>query len=288
MPPRRIKAEFWLARQPDDIPPLIVTEADISEDGAFVIVADPLELGPDVLGSESTVSARVELHGQIRDSHNWCGIVYGSVVSPLELNLEGSTFGALRLFEGLTVDDVPYRCPGDPCALDAGTSDPDSGLVTDAGPTAPPRPDFQVENGRRHDLTGDWFLQASLSGLPLKLWVATVYRDTGTEGGTASIDGTIRLAADPIDTPPRLHFTAKVDSEGRFDVWLPRLALEVNELVVEGDVLLSAASFDDGWCGRASGQITSPFPLELAGSTFGALRWSPGTDPPAEPIQQCP
>lgn len=287
IPPRRIQAKFWLHDQAEDLPPLVITDTSVDENGQFIIIADPLELGPEVLGSEANVAARVELHGQSINSDEWCGVVIGSVVSPLNLNLDGSTFGARRLTDGLNLEDVPFRCPGDPCAPDAAAPPPDA-QPSDAGVQRPARPDFSVPEPSQQDLTGDWFLQASLGGLPLGLWISLNFHAGDEPLGTGSIDGALRLATDPVHQPARLTFTTTVDELGRFDLWLPGIILEVNTLVVEGDVLLSAASFDDGWCGIAAGQVISPFPIDLAGSTFGAIRWQPGGAPPAEPLTQCP
>ncbi|MBV72260.1 MAG: hypothetical protein CMH52_13120 [Myxococcales bacterium] len=288
MPPKRVEARFWLEENPFDMDPVVTTVADIGDDGRFVIIADPLELGPETLGSPSTVAARVELHGQAIDNDQWCGIVFGNVVSPLNLNLEGSTFGAIRLTDGLTSDSVPYRCPGDPCAPDAGVPI-DVGAMDDAEVISQPeRPAFTVTNGQRHDITGDWFLQANLSGLPLNLWISLNYRGGDETASPASLDGTLRLATDPVEQPARLTFSAEVNETGEFDLWLPNLELDVGALIVKGNILLSAASFDDGWCGLAAGNVTDPFEIDLTGSTFGALRWMPGTEAPNEPLSACP
>ncbi|MEE2755089.1 MAG: hypothetical protein VYA30_00455 [Myxococcota bacterium] len=288
VPPKRIEARFWLEENPLDMEPVVTTVADIGDDGRFVIIADPLELGPETLGSPSTVAARVELHGQAIDADGWCGIVFGNVVSPLNLNLEGSTFGASRLTDGLNSDSVPYRCPGDPCVPDASPPE-DTGLVPDAGVSIQPnRPAFDVASGQRHNITGDWFLQANLSGLPLNLWISLNYRSGDEITSPASLDGSLRLATDPIEQPARLTFSAQVNEDGEFDLWLPNLELDIGALVVRGDILLSAASFDDGWCGLAAGNVTDPFEIDLTGSTFGALRWMPGTEAPDEPLSACP
>ena len=286
-PPRRIEANFWLEDQGMDMAPIATAEAEIDDQGRFVIIAEKLELGPDVLGSESSVEARVELHGQSVDSSAWCGTVFGSVVSPLTLNLDGSTFGALRYMEGIASMDVPFKCPGDPCAADA-TIPADVGVMGDTSIERPERPEVNVTDGQRHDLTGDWFLQATLSGIPLPLWIALNYRAATEPDGPASLDGVLRLARDPIDQPGRFTFSAEVNENGEFDIWLPGIDLAIGDVVVVGDVLLSAASFVDGWCGVAAGAVTQPFEIDLTGSTFGALRWEPGTEAPAEPLGQCP
>ena len=75
-----------------------------------------------------------------------------------------------------------------------------------------------------------------------------------------------------------------MNEKGEFEIWLPGIDLAIGDVVVVGDVLLSAASFVDGWCGVAAGAVTQPFEIDLTGSTFGALRWEPGTETPAEPL----
>ena len=54
-------------------------------------------------------------------------------------------------------------------------------------------------------------------------------------------------------------FSAEVNENGEFDIWLPGIDLAIGDVVVVGDVLLSAASFVDGWCGVAAGAVTQPF-----------------------------
>ena len=283
MPPRRFDAKFWLEEQPLDMEPLLVTPAEIDDEGAFELIASPLNLGPDVLSSETTVTASVRLLAVVQDDQAFCGVAEGMATSPLELDLSGSTFGALRYSDDLVLEDVPFRCPGDPCAPDMGV-DMDSPEPSDAGVVRPESPELMVDSARR-DLSGDWFLTASLSGLPLKLWVALVYREIEDQ---ASIDGSLRLVTDTLETPARAYFSATIDPDGHFEVWLPGLALDVNGLSVEGDVLLAAATLEESWCGVAAGQVRSPVMLPLEGSTFGAVRWTPGPEEPDTAFNLCP
>ncbi len=285
-PPRRIQASFWLFEQPMDAPPLVTSETTVDDMGQFTIVADPLELGPEVLGSESSVIARVELNGNMQSNGEWCGTATGSVVSPLNLDLTGSTFAAQPWVDGIVLDSIPFQCPGDPCAPDAGVADPDMGVIdADGGVERPVIEPFDVPGAARTDLTGEWLMAANLGGLPLNLWVSLMYRETES---SASVDGVIRLQADPVEQPPRTTFSALVDEQGRFEVWLPDFSLDVNGILIEADVLLSAASYPDGWCGLAAGEIRSPFPLELDGSGFGAERWVPESPVPEMRQSSCP
>ena len=56
---------------------------------------------------------------------NWCGTATGSVVSPLNLDLAGSTFAAQPWTDGIELDSIPFKCPGDPCAPDVGVPEMD-------------------------------------------------------------------------------------------------------------------------------------------------------------------
>jgi len=284
-PPRKILASFWLFEQAMDAPPLVTSESLVDDNGHFTMVADPLELGPEVLGSESTVIARVELNGSMQAAGDWCGTATGMVVSPLDLDLSGSTFAAQPWEDGIVLDAIPFQCPGDPCAPDMGISEMDAGVIDgDAGVERPTIDPFEVPGAQQTDLTGEWLLAADLGGLPLNLWVSLLYRASET---TASVDGVIRLQRDTVNEPPRTTFSALVDEDGRFEVWLPNFALDVNGLAIEGDVLLSAVSFVDGWCGMVAGEIRSPLPLDLDGSSFGAERWIPESPVPETRFSRC-
>ena len=58
--------------------------------------------------------------------------------------------------------------------------------------------------------------------------------------------------------------------------------------MVQGDILLAAATIEEGWCGAAAGQVRSPIMLDLVGSTFAAVSWRPGTEVPETPPNACP
>ena len=285
-PPRLFTVKVWLEDQALDEDPILEgVETALGDDGTFEIFASPLELGPEVLSSQTTVIASVQLNAVVRSDGEFCGLAEGEATSPLNLDLSGSTFGALRYVDGLTLDEVPFRCASDPCAPDAGLDiGPDMGPADDAGVTRPEPPSVDVDSARR-DLSGDWLVSASLSGLPLSLWVALSYREHDSQ---ASVDGTLRLVADPVDAPGRAYFSAPVDESGRFEIWLPGLSLEVNGLMVQGDILLAAATIEEGWCGAAAGQVSSPIMLDLVGSTFAAVSWIPGTEVPETPPNACP
>ena len=291
-PPLDLNARIWLHDQPEDQPPLVTTTTRVAEDGTFELVADPLDLGTDVIESEAAVIAVVNMHSRIVDGDQWCGDATGSVTSPLNLALDGSTFYARRDDAGaLVVDDLPFECPGDPCAADMGVEPdmgPDMGVE---GPERPETPDLSAVASSRRDLTGEYLVHASLAGaVPARLWLSLLYRESVAEDGTlqAAIDGALRTVDAAPDSPASANFFAPVDADGRFEVWLPGFSLQIGGLLVEGDILLAAATVEDGFCGEVAGSTTSPFELDLANSTFSAMPWVPGSEVPMDALNACP
>jgi len=291
-PPVVYTSRIWLHDQALDAEPLVETTAVVDEDGRFELVADPLDLGTDVIESEAAVIAIVTMNSLIVETDAWCGDATGSVTSPLQLNLDGSTFFAARDDEGeLVLDTLAFECPGDPCAPDMGI--PDAGpadMGVDGGPTRPESPDLSGVASMRRDLTGEYFLLASLNGIPVRLWLSILYRETTDEDGMvrAAVDGALRTVDADVNSPANANFFADVDANGRFEIWLPDFILEVGALAVEGDILLAAATVDGGFCGEAAGQARSPFMIDLAGSTFFAAPWVPGTEAPEAALNSCP
>lgn len=290
-PPVEMDARVWLHDQPEDEPPLVVTTTTVAEDGTFLLVADPLDLGTDVIESEAAVIAIVNMHSLALDGDAWCGDATGSVTSPLELKLDGSTFYAARDDEGaLVLDALPFECPGDPCAPDMGVPDAGVDAAVDAGPARPESPDLGDVQSARRDLTGEYFLLASLRGIAVRLWLSVLYRETVDADGEAhaAIDGALRAITAPPGSPPSATFFAPVDGEGRFEVWLPDFSIQVGATAVDADILLGAATVDGGFCGAAAGAARSPFMLDIAGSTFFAMPWTPGTEVPMDAPNACP
>lgn len=116
---------------------------------AHIVAVIPDKANP-VSGSEVTVD--MTLFGVIRSRDHFCGTADGDVVDPFTLNLDGSTFGAVRIPDGsgpgdveptgvcLTLPDDPDAGVPDAGAPDAGTPDagaPDAG-APDAGADAAP------------------------------------------------------------------------------------------------------------------------------------------------------
>ena len=283
---RRYQVQFWLHDQPDDAPALVTTETVVDEDGKFTMIADPLDLGKDVVMSESAVLARVILNAGIIDDNAWCGGVAGQVTSPLNLDLDGSTFYGKRLTPDVEYESLPSGCPASSCdtnELDAGF---DQG-VADAGVVRPESPNVDVFESARADLTGDWLLNASLAGLPLSLWVSFYDRNPAQAGG---LDGAVRLTQDTLDSPPRAQLFAEIDENGRFEIWFPDLALEIESppLNVEANLLLSGVTQADSWCGLGAGAVSQPFAIDLDGATFHASPWIPGSEVPMDLLNACP
>ena len=283
--PREYEVKFWLHDQAEDAPPLVVTETIVDDAGQFQMIADPLDLGKDVVQSESAVLARVILDAGILSSDAWCGGVSGQVTSPLNLDLDGSTFYAQRKTEGLSYEDLPSGCPSTSCDEDA-----DSGVATDMGTldatvVRPESPNLDAFSSERTELTGDWLMKASLGGLPMSLWITFYDRSAD---GTGGLDGAVRLNMDVVDSPPRTTFFTTVDADGRFEIWLPDLYLEIATLVIEANLLLSAISQDAYWCGAGAGAVSQPFEIDLDGATFYAVPWVPGSEEPADQLNACP
>ncbi len=95
------------------------------------------------------INVNITLDGVIRTADFLCGAMNGAVVSPISVNLDDSTFGAVRIPDGMTAKDVTaitncddFNPDADAGVPDAGTPDastPDAGTpdagVADATPT---------------------------------------------------------------------------------------------------------------------------------------------------------
>jgi hypothetical protein len=85
--------------------PITSDPVEVNQDGGFVLThenamvtdkANDVTCGP--------IRADLELTGQIRDVNMFCGDVSGHVYEPLPNELEGSTFGAIRIEPGTRGD----------------------------------------------------------------------------------------------------------------------------------------------------------------------------------------
>lgn len=78
---------------------------DVNQDGGFVLTHENATV--DAMANDVTcgpIRADLELTGQIRDANMFCGDVAGHVYEPLPNELEGSTFGAIRIEPGTRGD----------------------------------------------------------------------------------------------------------------------------------------------------------------------------------------
>src|SRR5262249_57933331 len=108
---------------------------------------------------------------------------------------------------------------------------------------------------------------------------------TAAPGGGGSLDGALRRATDPPGTVALTTFSTAVSPDGRFQIWMP--SLEVGN--VDASVLLVAATNGpDEFCGAGAGRVHKPIDLDLAGTTFGAIRWTLGAPLPTNAHDRCP
>ncbi|MCU1281293.1 MAG: hypothetical protein JWM53_4839 [bacterium] len=275
--PIPMHARMWLATaNPDADPPLIETDSVVAGDGTFVLHAEPLVLAAGATpGLNTPVRANVVLHAATQSPSAWCGTATGDVVVPLALDLSGSTFAARRDDDGtLALADVPQSC----FPHGAGS---DGGVVETPRPMSP---DLSSVSSMLADLGGDWILDANLAqSIPMKLWASL--RFTPSPGGAGgSLDGALRRATDPPGSVALTTFSTAVAPDGRFELWLPSLVVGTTQASV---LLVGATRSADIFCGAGAGRVHKPIDLDLAGTTFGATRWVPGTPPPASAPDRC-
>jgi len=112
--PVALTADIWLAAADTNVdPPLITVQTIIDDTGRFELQAVPLVLKQgSVKGLNVDVSANVVMDCYTQSIDEWCAGATGMVTDPLQLDLHGSTLGALRDDAGTKViADVPSRCP---------------------------------------------------------------------------------------------------------------------------------------------------------------------------------
>ncbi len=143
------------------------------------------------------------------------------------------------------------------------------------------------------DLTGDWFVHALLAGgLPLSLRMRFSMDVTQTPIPITAKIWTV--TADLDRDPPLDTVTSVVGSDGRFTLRAEPLVIAKG--AVKGVNIPVTANIDmdnytqsvDQWCGGATGAIIDPFPLDLSGSTLGALRDTDHTLTVAQVPGRCP
>ncbi len=273
--PIPLHARLWLATaNPDSDAPLVETDSEVAADGTFALDAEPLMLAAgSTPGLNTAVDANVVLHAATQSTDAWCGTATGNVVEPLMLDLAGSTFAARRDDAGtLALADVPQSC----FPRDAG----DGGVIETPRPMSP---DLSSVSSALADLSGDWILDANLAqSIPMQLWASL--RFTPAAGGGGSLDGALRRATDPPGSVALTTFSTAVTADGRFELWLPALVVGNTQASV---LLVGATRSADVFCGAGAGRVHKPIDLDLAGTTFGATRWTPGSPLPTDAPDHC-
>ena len=271
-----MRACGWRPPTPTVDAPLIETDSVVAADGTFILDAEPLRARRRLdAGLNSAVRANVVLHAATQSPTAWCGTATGNVVSRWRSICRGSTFAARRDDAGtLALTDVPQSC------FPHGTTG-DGGVIETPRPMSP---DLSSVPSALADLTGDWILDANLAQmLPMQLWASLRY--TAAPGGAGgSLDGALRRATDPPGSVALTTFSTAVDADGRFELWLPALVVGTTQASV---LLVGATRSADVFCGAGAGRVHKPIDLDLAGTTFGATRWVPGTPLPTGAPDHC-
>ena len=146
-----------------------------------------------------------------------------------------------------------------------------------------PNPDeFEVAS-QLSDLRGLWLLNARLSaGIDLGLRVkisSDEWPEQLTDMETHTFKAEIWLERQSLDEDPIVEVSPApvLTSDGKFTLTADPLVLDPEVLnvttAVEAIVNLESSTLGtDAFCGVATGSVTVPLTLDLAGSTFGALR----------------
>jgi hypothetical protein len=216
------------------------------------------------------IEATILVMGHIVHDTAMCGEFSGMLMSPLEYDLAGSTFAAIKLDDNGCMPETlpvsfPYKCDMVP------------------PPDAP-------------DYSGYYLfaLETSLGpDLPLQFVTTVVY--TAAEDGSGLVDLSFQpLSLNQGETmipreyigEPLVFEDIPVTPEGTFDVdmglvMVTGAANPVTGGDIEATILVHAEIRDeDHMCGEFEGMLMSPLEYDLAGSTFGAMRLADdGSDP---------
>jgi hypothetical protein len=113
-----------------------VSQVPVSTSGSFTLhftdVTIPGEANP-ITGSPIFAPV-VDLIGVIRSTDRFCGTVEGMVTSPIEIDLMGSTFSAIRIPPGTTGLDLPPVEKECPASMPADAGPVDAAAPPDAVP----------------------------------------------------------------------------------------------------------------------------------------------------------
>ncbi|HLT38042.1 MAG TPA: hypothetical protein VK034_17270, partial [Enhygromyxa sp.] len=185
-------------------------------------------------------------------------------ISPLEYNLDGSNFGAIRLpDDGCTPDTLPLTFP---FSCDT-VPEPDNSLP---------------------DMNGKFLFALTTSlGPDTPLQFVTTVDFTPTAGGGATADFTFQplsLDVGATTTPrefvgePIIYQDIAIDLEGNYEIDMgtvmvtgaanPVTGSDITAtLVVHGSIVHM-----DAFCGQLTGDLISPLEYNLDGSEFAAMR----------------
>jgi hypothetical protein len=210
----------------------------------------------------SDIEATLTVLGHIVHDDAMCGELEGMLMSPLEFNLAGSTFGALRL--------------------------EDDGCTPETLPTAFPYKCSMVPPPGADDYSGTFLfaLETSLGpDLPLQFVTTIAYTASAEGGGTMDVTfQPLSLTQMMVLTPrefvgePITYEDIAVSPEGAFDIdmGLVMVTGEANPVTgsdIEATLIVHGNMVDENTsCGELEGMLMSPLEFNLAGSTFGAIR----------------
>ncbi|GMV40525.1 MAG: hypothetical protein AMXMBFR64_22410 [Myxococcales bacterium] len=268
---------------------IIVGNADVAADGSF-----EMDLGEqDVTGlanpiSGSDITATLKLKGKIRDSDTLCGTVEGDVTAPIQVGLNGSTFGMTRI-ESTAAADLPEplgACPAGTGGEDAGGTDggaPDAGPTEDAGPDEDAGPGEDVDAGPivptcpTIDLTGTYTLkfitdtQKGQGAPPSELGLRLEASDEEGECFT----GALLSLLNPGEELATIEKVEQLGSDVVFTAKNFKIPPGANPLLPNGgtaNITFTASLSGDGrLCGTIVFGLFEPFALNSNGTFAAAL-----------------
>ena len=231
----------------------------------------------------SDIEATLQVIGDIVHINAACGEITGDLLNPLQVDLAGSTWGAIRLMDdgsdpNTLPIEFPYKCDMVP------------------PPPDPEEPDFPDING-----TFLFALETSLGpDLPLQ-FATTVFFDPSPDGagGTAefsfqplSLNQGETLVPREFIGDPLVYSGIEVDAEGKYDidmglVMVTGMANPVTGSDIEATLVVHGEIRNmNQFCGELEGELMSPLQFDLAGSTFAAMRLADdGSDPDTLPTE---
>jgi hypothetical protein len=224
----------------------------------------------------SDIVATLQVIGGIVHADAFCGELTGDVTSPLEFDLTGSTFGAIKLADDgsdpATLPLVfPYKCsqvppPGQPNITGTFLF----ALETSLGPDTP----LQFATTVAMEFTDDGGAIAEFSFQPLSLEV----------GATTTPR---QFVGDPLVYPDIV-----ISPEGEYEIDMGTVMVTGEANPVTGSDIVATLQVlgeirdANTMCGQLTGDVTSPLEFDLTGSTFAAVRLADdGSNPETLPLE---